>query len=166
MTRKKRRASTGGGGAKAPGAPSRPSVQPKKTITDPIAFYRSLAAPSTPMRMVLIAGLTAYVIAQLVALSSSSKNLNTASSFALAGMAGILVFLGSGFVRHQRALFRIRRENPEAWNASFRFAMSTLPIPLGFGGRPADARERLLRRITLLLLLAFAVTAIVSSSKR
>lgn len=161
MTRKKRRTPVAGT------VQQPPRVAPReKTIADPIAFYRSLAAPSTGMRLVLIAGLTAYVIAQLVALGSSSKNLNTASSFALAGMAGILVFLGSGFVRHQRALFRIRRENPDAWNASFRFAMSTLPIPLGFGGRPADARERLLRRITLLLLLAFAVTAIVSSSKR
>ena len=132
---------------------------------DPMAFYRSLAAPSLGMRLVLVAGLLFYIAAQLVALSSS-KQLDVASDLALAGMVGILLFLGGGFVRHQRALFRIRRENPGAWQPTMRFAMSSLPIPLGFGGRPADSRERAIRWLTLVLLLVFALTAIAGSAKR
>lgn len=130
-----------------------------------MAYYRGLATPSLGMRLVLVAGLLFYIAAQLVALNSS-KQLDIASDLALAGMAGILLFLGSGFVRHQRALFRIRRENPGAWQPTMRFAMSSLPIPLGFGGRPADSRERAIRWLTLVLLLVFAITAIAGSSKR
>jgi hypothetical protein len=162
MSRKTRRAGAGGRTQKR--TPVRTAAPPpKQTITDPLAYYRGLAAPSMRMRLVLVGGLIAYIIAQLVALSSS-KNLSVASDFAVVGMVGILLFLGSGFVRHQRALFRIRRENPSAWNTSMRYALSTLPIPLGFGGRPADSRERAIRWVTLLLLLAFAVTAIAGSS--
>jgi len=176
VSRKTRRAGAGGqaqrrSNAAGESGPRRTSATrrgaappPKQTITDPLAYYRGLAAPSMRMRLVLVGGLIAYIIAQLIALSSS-KNLSAASDFAVVGMVGILLFLGSGFVRHQRALFRIRRENPSAWNTSMRFALSTLPIPLGFGGRPADSRERAIRWVTLLLLLAFAVTAIAGSSR-
>jgi hypothetical protein len=132
---------------------------------DALAYYRSLAAPSFGMRLVLVIGLVCYVAAQLVALSSS-KALSTASGLALVGMVGILLFLGGGFVRHQRAIFRIRRESPEAWQSSMRFAVSTLPIPLGFGGRPADSRERLMRWLTLALLLAFAGASLAGSAHR
>lgn len=132
-----------------------------------MAFYRRLAAPSFAMRLVLVAGLVFSIAGQLIALPTHSKSqLDVASDFALVGMVGILVFLGSGFVRHQRALFRIRRENPGAWQPTMRFAMSSLPIPLGFGGRPADPRERAVRWLTLVLLLAFAITALAGSAKR
>jgi hypothetical protein len=152
-----RRAST------APRPPA--TTRPKRTPGDPLAFYRSIAAPSMRMRMVLVVGLIAYIVAWAVTLSLG-KDTDASSGFALVGMAGILVFLGSGFVRHQRALFRIRRENPDAWQSSVRFAMSTLPIPLGFGGRPADNRERAIRWLTLALLLVFAVTSIAGNSRR
>lgn len=147
-----------------PGPPP-PRAPKSRPAFDPLAYYRSLAAPSFGMRLVLVVGLACYVAAQLVALVSS-KALSTASGFALVGMVGILAFLGSGFVRHQRAIFRIRRESPEAWRSSMGFAMSTLPIPLGFGGRPADSRERLMRWLTLALLLAFAGASLAGSSRR
>lgn len=143
----------------------RETTRRAKEAFDPMVVYRDLAAPPLWMRFVIIAGLALSTAAQIVAISSA-KAVDTASGLALAGMLAILLFLGGGFVRHQRALFRIRREHPGAWPASIRFAMATLPIPLGFGGPPADNRERRLRRLTLLLLLVFAITAIAGSSHR
>ena len=148
-------------------SPSPPDASARRSAkvasTDPLELYRSLASPSMRMRWILITGLLLYIAADLVSIIDT-KSLTTASDLALIGMIAILLFLGSGFIRHQRALFRIRRENPDAWQSSMRFAMSTLPIPLGFGGRPADSRERTMRRLTLLLLLCFAVAAIASSA--
>ena len=140
-----------------------PRGREKSPAFDPMVPYRSLATPPLWMRSVLIAGLGLSIAAQIVAISSA-KAVDTASGLALGGMLAILLFLGGGFIRHQRALFRIRREHPGAWPASIRFALATMPIPLGFGGRPADDRERRLRRLTLLLLLVFAITAIAGSS--
>ena len=172
MTRKtraqrQRQRQRSAGDAPAPAAASPASAEQRrsgKAAADPLALYRGLAVPSLRMRLVLVGGLVLYVAAQVVTLESP-KSVDAASSLALAGMFGILLFLGSGFVRHQRALFRIRRDHPGAWPTSVRFAMSTLPIPLGFGGRPADSRERNLRRLTLFLLLAFAITALLGSSR-
>lgn len=168
-----RRASGASGGSAASNgqsqvqsqSPSRAGAKRGASAGDPLAFYRSLAAPSMRMRLVLVAGLACYTAAQAVALANA-KSVAVAGDLALLGMVGILVFLGSGFVRHQRALFRIRREAPEAWQNSMRFALSTMPIPLGFGGRPSSPRERAVRWLTLLLLLAFALTAIAGGSKR
>ena len=151
-------------GAPTPARSATPRSATQRAASDPLATYRSLAAPSFGMRLILVVGLVCYVAAQVVALSSS-KALSTASGFALVGMVGILVFLGGGFVRHQRAIFRIRRENPEQWHSSVRFAVSTLPIPLGFGGRPADSRERFMRWLTLALLLAFAGASLAGSGR-
>lgn len=148
----------------SPPAASANGRRREKATTDPLVLYRGLAAPRTAMRLVLVAGLVLYIAAQVVTLYRP-KAVDVASSLALPGMVAILLFLGSGFIRHQRALFRIRRDHPGAWPTSMRFAMSTLPIPLGFGGPPADSRERALRRLTMVLLLTFAVTAILTSSR-
>jgi len=158
--------------AASDGAPTQRAAAPKTTArekrgggVDAIELYRSMAAPSVFMRCLLMVGLVLYIAADTATIAST-KSTDTAAGLALFGLVAIMVFLGAGFVRHQRALFRIRRDHPGAWPTSMRFAMSTLPIPLGFGGAPADARERNLRRITLLLLLAFAVAAVASSSHR
>ncbi len=148
-----------------PDAPATRRTGTGRQPADALAYYRSLAAPSLRMRLVLVAGLCLYIAAQVTSLAAP-KALTAAGDLAVLGMIGILVFLGSGFLRHQRALYRIRRENPDAWQNSMRFALSTLPVPLGFGGRPADSRERAIRLLTLALLLTFALTAIASSSKR
>jgi hypothetical protein len=167
--RQRQRQRAAGDTAAPPPTPATPPASASrraapKSAGDPLVLYRSLAVPGLAMRLVLVVGLVLYVAAQVVTLERP-KAVDAASSLALAGMVGILLFLGSGFVRHQRALFRIRRDHPGAWPTSIRFALSTLPIPLGFGGRPADSRERTLRRLTLFLLLAFAVTALLSSSR-
>lgn len=148
------------------GAPTPPPAREKRGgSVDILAVYRSLASPSLVMRGLLMLGLALYIAADSVSIASR-KATDVAASLAFIGLIAIMVFLGSGFVRHQRALFRIRRDHPGAWPNSMRFAMSTLPIPLGFGGPPPDARVRTLRRITLFLLLAFAAVAVASSSHR
>jgi len=152
-------------GAPTPATRSTPAAREKRGDVDPLELYRSMAAPSPVMRGLLMLGLVLYIAADSVSLADS-KAVNAAASLSLFGLLAIMVFLGSGFVRHQRALFRIRREHPGAWPSSMGFAMSTLPIPLGFGGKPADSRERSLRRITMFLLLAFAVAAVANSTHR
>jgi hypothetical protein len=129
---------------------------------DPMAVYRGLAAPSLRMRWILVGGLACFTAAQVIALAEG-RSVAVAGDLAFLGLLCILVFLGGGFIRHQRALYRIRRDSPEAWQPTMRFAFASLAVPLGFSGPPADRRERNVRSLTLLLLLAFAVTAVAGS---
>lgn len=164
-TQRQRAARTRGDAAAAPSehdtTPS-PHARAGKEPVDPMAVYRGLAAPSMRMRWILVAGLALFTAAQVTALAAGHA-VAVAGDFAFLGLLCILVFLGGGFVRHQRALFRIRRDSPEAWRPTMGFAVASLAVPLGFSGRPADARERGVRTLTLVLLLAFAVTAVAGS---
>ena len=144
---------------------NQPARRSSRSSGDGMAVYRSLASPGTGLRLVLIAGLSLYTAAQLVALASTKTN-NTAAALAVGGTLCITLFLGSGFIRHYRALYRIRRDDPGAWQPTMRFAIASLAVPLGFGGKPADSRERLLRGLTLLLLLAFAISVIAGGRNR
>src|SRR5207302_6258948 len=99
--------------------------------------------------------------------SSPSRSTQPAALVA-AGVAGalcVLVFIGAGMLRHYRALYRIRREDPGAWQPTMSFAFASLAVPLGFSGPALTPRDRLLRRVTLLLVLAYAVTTVVALNK-
>jgi len=130
-----------------------------------MAVYRSLASPSLRVRWILVLGLALFTAAQVTA-SVAPKATDPPAALALLGVICISLFLGSGFIRHYRALFRIRRDSPEAWQPTMRFAFASLAVPLGFGAPPADAAERRVRRVTMLMLLAFALSAIVGSQRR
>jgi hypothetical protein len=149
--------------------PSSPSPSPSRAAgrarreADPMAVYRGLASPSPRVRWILVLGLLLFTAAQLVSVYAS-KALDAQQALAVAGVVCISVFLGSGFIRHYRALYRIRRDSPDAWQPTMRFAVASLAVPLGFGGPPADAGERRLRRVTLVALLVFAASAILGSS--
>jgi hypothetical protein len=144
-----------------------PAVKKGKqaAVVDPLAVYRGMAAPSMVMRWILVVGLALFTAAQVTALAAG-KPVALAGDFAFAGLLCILVFLGRGFIRHQRALYRIRRDNPGAWQPTMRFAIASLAVPLGFSGPPTDRRERGVRLLTLALLFAFAVTAVAASYQR
>jgi hypothetical protein len=45
------------------------------------------------------------------------------------------------------------------------FALASLAVPLGFSGPAGSPRDRMLRRLTLVLVLAYAVTTIVALNK-
>jgi len=136
-----------------------------KAAADPMAVYRGLASPSLRMRWILVLGLALFTAAQLVSLGDA-KAVTTAADLAVAGVVCISVFLGSGFIRHYRALYRIRRDSPDAWQPTMRFAFASLSVPLGFGAPPTDRRERTVRWVTLLLLLAFGISAVAASRNR
>jgi hypothetical protein len=154
------------------GAPQRPAAsvpsrsgRSTKSGADSMAVYRGLASPSLRVRWILVVGLLLFTAAQLLS-AADPKSVNAQQALAIAGVLCITVFLGSGFVRHYRALYRIRRDSPEAWQPTMSFAFASLAVPLGFGGRPADASERLARRVTLIALLAFGLSAVAGSRHR
>jgi Ca2+/H+ antiporter len=129
-----------------------------------MALYRSLASPGVPARLLLIVGLLLLTISQALATPSA-----TASPVAVLGLIGglcVLLFVIAGMLRHYRALFRIRREEPTAWQPTLSFALASLAVPLGFSGPAGSPRDRLLRRITLVLVLAYAVTTIIALGRR
>jgi hypothetical protein len=129
-----------------------------------MALYRSLASPGVPARLLLIAGLLLLTISQGFATPSS-----TPSALAILGLIGglcVLLFVIAGMMRHYRALFRIRREEPTAWQPTLSFAMASLAVPLGFSGPAGSPRDRMLRRITLVLVLAYALTAIIAIGRK
>jgi hypothetical protein len=131
---------------------------------DRMALYRSLASPGVPARLLLIAGLLLLTISQGFATPSS-----TPSALAILGLIGglcVLLFVIAGMMRHYRALFRIRREEPTAWQPTLSFAMASLAVPLGFSGPAGSPRDRMLRRITLVLVLAYALTAIIAIGRK
>jgi hypothetical protein len=68
-------------------------------------------------------------------------------------------------LRHYRAIYRIRRDDPGAWQPTMSFAFASLAVPLGFSGPAASPRDRLLRRVTLLLVLVYALTTIVALNR-
>jgi hypothetical protein len=150
--------SRGGRGAGAARGGKEPAQQ------DRMALYRSLASPGVPARLLLILGLLLLSISQ-----GFSKPSATASPLAALGLAGglcVLLFVIAGMMRHYRALFRIRRDEPAAWQPTLSFAMASLAVPLGFSGPAGTPRDRLLRRITLILVLAYALTTIVALGRK
>jgi hypothetical protein len=138
-----------------------PKTQP--TVADRMALYRSLASPGVPARLVLIAGLILVSLAQGLA-SSRTAPVALQAVGAVGGLA-ILVFVGAGMLRHYRAIYRIRRDDPGAWQPTMSFAFASLAVPLGFSGPAASPRDRLLRRVTLLLVLVYALTTIVALNR-
>jgi len=169
MSRKSRSQRPRGAGASSSSRPAsaaaKARAEQRGAAADPMAVYRGLASPSLRMRWVLALGLALFTSAQLVSIADA-KAVNIPADLALGGVICISVFLGSGFIRHYKALYHIRRDAPDAWQPTMRFAFASLAVPLGFGGPPADGRERTVRRVTLLLLLAFAITAIAGSRTR
>lgn len=127
---------------------------------DRMALYRSLASPGVVARLVFIAGLLLASLSQ----AADTTPKNPPPVWQVTGLLGtvcVLAFVASGMVRHFRAIYRIRRDEPEAWQPTMGFAFASLAVPLGFSGTPASATERLLRRLTLLLVLLYAISTIV-----
>ena len=129
-----------------------------------MAVYRRLASPGLVMRLLLIVAL---------ALLSLSQGLmpakNPVVAFQVMGAVGgflVLFFVGAGMLRHYRALYRIRRDDPGAWQPTLSFAFASLAVPLGFSGPAGSPRDRLLRRITLVLVLIYAATTILATGRR
>jgi hypothetical protein len=141
------------------------TTPPKKerTVADRMALYRSLASPGVPARLVLIAGLILVSISEG---AGTSRTLPVALQVlgSLGGLC-ILFFVGAGMLRHYRAIYRIRREDPAAWQPTMSFALASLAVPLGFSGPASTPRDRLLRRVTLVLVLVYAVTTIVALNR-
>jgi hypothetical protein len=141
------------------------TTPPKKehSVADRMALYRSLASPGVRARLVLIAGLVLVSISEG---AGSSRTLPAALQ-ALGALGGfcILFFVGAGMLRHYRAIYRIRRDDPAAWQPTMSFALASLAVPLGFSGPAASPRDRLLRRVTLLLVLVYAATTIVALNR-
>jgi hypothetical protein len=127
-----------------------------------MTVYRGLASPPLGIRWTLVLGLALFTVAQITS-ALSPRSVNAPQAMAAAGVLCVTVFLGSGFIRHYRALYRIRRDSPGAWQPTMGFALASLAVPLGFGGGAANARERLVRRVTLLMLVAFAASAILGA---
>ena len=141
------------------------TTPPKKAErVDGMAHYRALASPGLVSRLVLVAGLLALSISQ--GLAPRSNPPVALQTLGLVGGACILYFVASGMLRHYRALYRIRREEPGSWQPTMSFALASLAVPLGFSGPASSPRDRALRRLTLLLVLAYAVTAIIAVNRR
>jgi hypothetical protein len=135
----------------------------ERSTADRMAVYRELASPGLISRLMLMAGLVLLSVSQGFAAKT-----NPAPALAAAGVAGalcVLVFIGAGMLRHYRAIYRIRREDPGAWQPTMSFAFASLAVPLGFSGPAGSWRDRLLRRITLLLVLVYALSTIVALNK-
>jgi hypothetical protein len=146
-------------------APQRSVVTPKKarTTEDRMATYRQFASPGLGARLLLIVGLVLLSLSQ-----GLMPRTNPPAALQAAGVAGgfcVLTFVGLGMWRHYRALFRIRRDDPGAWQPTFSFALASLAVPLGFSGPAGSARDRLLRRVTLLLVLVYAFTTIIALNR-
>jgi hypothetical protein len=142
------------------------TTPPRKghSSADRMAVYRELASPGLISRLLLMAGLVLLSIAQ-----GSSSRTSAPVALQAAGVAGalcVLVFIAAGMLRHYRALYRIRREDPGAWQPTMGFAFASLAVPLGFSGPAGSPRDRLLRRLTLLLVLAYAITTIVALNRQ
>jgi hypothetical protein len=140
---------------------------PPKTATrsaaDRMAVYRELASPGLISRVLLMVGLVLLSIAQAL-----SPRTNASVALQVSGVVGglcVLVFVGAGMLRHYRAIYRIRRDDPGAWQPTMSFALASLAVPLGFSGPAGSPRDRLLRRITLLLVLVYALTTIVALNR-
>ncbi len=132
---------------------------------DRMAAYRALAAPGTAMRVVFIAGL---LLASLSSLFVASVR-NPPRFWQVAGVIGavcIVGFVALGLSRHMRAIYRIRREDPGAWQPTMGFAFASLAVPLGLSGAAQSRRDRVLRALTMLMILFYAVSAVVAGGKR
>jgi len=146
--------------------PQRPVAASKKQreAVDGMARYRALASPGLAARLLLAAGLLLLSISQ-----GLSTRTNPPLALQVAGIVGgfcVLFFVGAGMLRHYRALYRIRRDDPGAWQPTMSFALASLAVPLGFSGPAGSPRDRLLRRVTLLLVLAYAVTTIIALNRQ
>lgn len=141
------------------------TTPPKKerSLADRMAVYRSLASPGVPARVVLIIGLVLVSISEGAGASKSTP-LALQALGALGGFC-VLFFVGAGMLRHYRAIYRIRRDDPGAWQPTMSFALASLAVPLGFSGVARTPQERWLRRVTLLLVLLYAVTTIVALNR-
>ncbi|HXA27528.1 MAG TPA: hypothetical protein VN193_02170 [Candidatus Angelobacter sp.] len=136
----------------------------ERSAADRMQVYRELASPGLISRLVLMVGLVLLSLAQGLSPRSGAP-----AALAVSGVVGglcVLGFVGAGMLRHYRALYRIRREDPGAWQPTMSFALASLAVPLGFSGPAASPRDRLLRRLTLLLVLAYAVTTIIALNKQ
>jgi hypothetical protein len=135
----------------------------ERALADRMATYRSLASPGTRSRLILIVGLVLVSISEAAGVSKS-----TPLALQVLGAIGgfcILAFVAGGMMRHYRAIYRIRRDDPGAWQPTMGFALASLAVPLGFSGAAASPREKLLRRVTLLLVLVYAATTIVALNR-
>ena len=141
------------------------TASPKKerSVADRMAVYRDLASPGLISRLVLIVGLALLSVSQ-----GLSPRTNASAALQVSGVAGglcVLGFVAVGMLRHYRALYRIRRDDPGAWQPTMSFALASLAVPLGFSGPAGTPRDRLLRRVTLLLVLAYALTTVIALSR-
>jgi hypothetical protein len=136
----------------------------ERSTADGMAVYRELASPGLISRLVLMVGLLLLAIAQ-----GLGSRTNPPPALQAAGVVGglcVLAFVALGMLRHYRALYRIRRDDPGAWQPTMSFALASLAVPLGFSGPAGSPRDRTLRRLTLVLVLAYAVTTIVALNKQ
>jgi len=132
---------------------------------DRMALYRSLASPGVVARVVFIAGLLLISLSQVAV--AAPKNPPLAWQVCgVAGAACVLGFIAAGMLRHFRAIYRIRRDEPGAWQPTMGFALASLAVPLGLSGAVESSRERLLRNLTLLLVLFYAASTIVALNRR
>jgi hypothetical protein len=153
-----------GGPGSAPRAASPAAAKKQRTVEDRMAGYRSLASPPLGWRLVMMLGLLLLSLSEALMPST-----NPSAALQAAGVVGglcVVVFVGAGMLRHYRAIYRIRRDDPGAWQPTFSFAMASLAVPLGFSGPALSPRDRLLRRITLLLVLAYAVATIMALNRK
>jgi len=147
------------------GTPERVEPAPSKRArgaVDVMAGYRELASPGLIVRFVLIGGLV------LLSISQGLTSKNPPAAVQAAGVLGglcVLFFVGTGMVRHYRALYRIRRDQPGAWQPTMSFAFASLAVPLGFSGPAASPRDRTLRRVTFVLVLIYLATALIALSR-
>lgn len=132
---------------------------------DRMALYRSLASPGVVARVVFIVGLLLISLSQVAVTAPK----NPALVWQVCGVVGavcVLGFIATGMLRHFRAIYRIRRDDPGAWQPTMGFAFASLAIPLGLSGVVESSRERLLRNLTLLLVLFYAASTIVALNRR
>ena len=132
---------------------------------DRMLVYRSLASPGVAARLVFIAGLLLISLSQ-VAVASPKNPPPAWQVCGVLGALGVLAFIAMGMLRHFRAIYRIRRDDPGAWQPTMGFAFSSLAVPLGLSGVVRSSRERLLRNLTLLLVLFYAVSTIVALNRQ
>lgn len=137
----------------------------QKGPADRMALYRVLASPGTPMRLVFIAGLLLLSLSQIAVASPS----NPPRAWQVAGLIGaacILAFVTAGMMRHFRAIYRIRRDEPGAWQTSMGFAFASLGVPLGLSGPVQSPRDRLLRTVTIVLVVLYVIGAVLSANRQ
>lgn len=132
---------------------------------DRMAVYRSLAGPGVVARLVFIMGLLLISLSQVAVAAPKNPPL----AWQVCGVAGslaVLAFIALAMLRHFRAIYRIRRDDPGAWQPTMGFAFSSLAIPLGLSGVVQSSRERLLRNLTLLLVLFYVASTIVALNRQ